>query len=191
MSELELCELDALRPDEAKAYTEFVNEIVKPNFLAIEIGTWKGYSASILGKKIKETGGHLYVVDHWRGIEGWVKEAQERDIFRVFTNNMRILELEEVVHPLVMDSLTASRIFKDNFVDFIFIDACHKYEAVRDDIKNWLPKLKAGGIMAGHDYLRPENVGYGHEGVTRAVNEVFSLVNLLGNTSIWYRRLNA
>ncbi len=39
----------------------------------------------------------------------------------------------------------------DNSLDLIFIDAQHTYENVSEDIRNWAPKLKATGIMGGHD----------------------------------------
>lgn len=48
---------------------------------------------------------------------------------------------------------------------FIYIDADHKYENVRDDIEAWWPLLVRGGIFAGHDYDDE------HPGVMRAVQE--------------------
>jgi hypothetical protein len=38
-------------------------------------------------------------------------------------------------------------------LDFIYVDANHTYQAVKDDIKLWYPKVKSGGIVMGHDYL--------------------------------------
>ena len=65
--------------------------------------------------------------------------------------------------------------FKDNSVDFAFIDAAHDYESVKKDILAWLPKIKEGGIIAGHDYQNP-----GFPGVERAVKEVFKDVPISG-----------
>ena len=42
--------------------------------------------------------------------------------------------------------------FKDNSYDFIYIDPDHKYESVVKDVELYLPKLKKGGIIGGHDY---------------------------------------
>lgn len=56
--------------------------------------------------------------------------------------------------------------FADQSVDFVFIDANHTYDFVKADVNAWLPKIKPGGIIAGHDYNAP------HE-VERAVNEIF------------------
>jgi len=43
--------------------------------------------------------------------------------------------------------------YPDGYFDFIYVDARHDYKGVRMDIEMWWPKLKEGGIMAGHDYL--------------------------------------
>ena len=50
-------------------------------------------------------------------------------------------------------SKTASEIFEDESLDFIYIDANHAYDFVVEDINLWFPKLKKGGIFSGHDYL--------------------------------------
>lgn len=62
----------------------------------------------------------------------------------------------------------ASRMFKDDAFDFVFIDANHAYEYVLTDIILWIPKVKSGGIIAGHDYVTKP--GYG---VIQAVKEMF------------------
>lgn len=56
--------------------------------------------------------------------------------------------------------------FPDDFFDFIYIDACHFYNSVRADLKSFLPKLKSGGLMCGHDYTK--GPGWG---VIKAVDE--------------------
>jgi cephalosporin hydroxylase len=51
---------------------------------------------------------------------------------------------------------------------FVVIDGAHDYKYVKADIEAWLPKVKSGGYLCGHDYLSGE-----HEEVIRAVNEAF------------------
>lgn len=55
--------------------------------------------------------------------------------------------------------------FEDDEFDFIYVDACHIYEAVLWDLENYINKLKPGGMMAGHDY------GATEYGVTEAVHD--------------------
>jgi hypothetical protein len=57
--------------------------------------------------------------------------------------------------------------FEDESIDFVFIDANHTYEFVSKDIAAFLPKMKKGGIMAGHDF------NGAHPGVVQAVIEAF------------------
>jgi predicted O-methyltransferase YrrM len=61
--------------------------------------------------------------------------------------------------------LDALEYFKDGQLDFIYIDGDHRYEGVLADLTNWKPKLRAGGIMAGHDFS--------FKSVQKALVEVF------------------
>lgn len=69
---------------------------------------------------------------------------------------------------LTADSVEAASlfIFDDASLDFAFIDADHSYEGVRADIRAWLPKVKPGGLLCGHDFGDPA-----FPGVQRAVCE--------------------
>eukprot|EP00434_Breviolum_minutum_P042133 symbB.v1.2.037488.t1/scaffold5553.1/size25922/3 len=40
----------------------------------------------------------------------------------------------------------------DESLDIVFLDARHDYEAVLDDVMAWKPKVRAGGILSGHDF---------------------------------------
>lgn len=61
---------------------------------------------------------------------------------------------------------------EDRSLDFVYIDARHDYESVREDIELWLPKVRPGGVIAGHDYV-DGLFREGEFGVRRAVDEVF------------------
>lgn len=63
-----------------------------------------------------------------------------------------------------MPSKEIVKYIPDNFFDYLYIDANHEYDNVKQDIVLWFPKVKIGGYFAGHDYR-----GY-YDGVTRAVN---------------------
>ncbi len=183
---LELSKEAALHPHDAIALQQIITEILKPRMKVVEVGSWKGYSASIMGEKIQSVDGYLYCVDHWGGISGFYEEANERDVFRIFRNNMVELGLwQNPIHVLYTNSLTAAQIFQDEILDLVFIDADHRYECVRGDILAWMPKLKIGGVMCGHDYYNPTNPNAGHVGVTRAMDEILGRdYEALGH-SIW------
>lgn len=56
--------------------------------------------------------------------------------------------------------------FEDESLDFVYIDALHTYEAVREDINSWWPKVKKSGVISGHDFNREV-----WPGVVKAVEE--------------------
>lgn len=45
-------------------------------------------------------------------------------------------------------------------LDFAYIDAQHHFEAIREDIELWYPKIRRGGILSGHDFLDGYAAGY-------------------------------
>lgn len=67
------------------------------------------------------------------------------------------------------DSMVAANDFADASLDFVFLDADHTYEAVKLDIAAWMPKIKNGGYLCGHDYDHP---GFPSWGVKKAVDEL-------------------
>ena len=182
---LELDEAKTLCLADIMALKDIVNSILKPNLLIAEIGTWKGHSASIIGNLIKPYG-HLYCIDHWLGDghSGFGKEALSKDIFAIFKKNMIELELWDIVHPMYMNSISASEVFADNILDMVFIDGEHIYERVKEDILGWYPKLKLDGIMCGHDWDNPEHYG-GHRGVTEAIEELLGEDYEVKGACIW------
>jgi predicted O-methyltransferase YrrM len=68
--------------------------------------------------------------------------------------------------------------------DFIYIDGLHTYEGVKNDIKNFLPLVKKGGVIGGHDYTNriPHLVG-----VYEAVNEMFGQPDKVFGDNSWIK----
>jgi predicted O-methyltransferase YrrM len=75
----------------------------------------------------------------------------------------------------------AATLVPDNSLDFIYVDARHDYCGTREDLHSWWPKLRYGGILAGHDYLSAEEVeAYGQTGAwTRCRDGRPSLVSVI------------
>lgn len=104
------------------------------------------------------------------------------DIFLVLVeNNSQYMQmakenLKEFSHRalfLEFSSPAIAEMFSDGEFDFVYIDASHDYTAVKQDIKAWLPKVKKGGILAGHDYNMKGTLtnNSSNERVFDAVNE--------------------
>lgn len=67
----------------------------------------------------------------------------------------------------------------DGSLDFVFIDGMHDYESVKQDIEDWTPKVRKGGIVSGHDYYESKS---GKLGVVKAVDEFVKDKYQLQNT---------
>ena len=128
----------------------------------VEVGVGGGtYSYELLkNSNLKR----LYSIDVWSGEDGCITYATMKDYVRTV---QKLWECRERSTILVLDSLTACDLFEDASLDFIYIDAMHGYEHVKQDILAWLPKVKKGGIISGHDYFEY------HAGVVQAVDEIF------------------
>jgi len=194
--------------DDCRALEQTARSVSRKYMRIAEVGSWKGKSTSVLGKIAKSYGGRVYAVDHWKGNEGvWNYDiAKTYDVLSIFRRNMRLLGLDNIVLPLVMTSEEASLLFTDDSLDLVFLDADHRYEQIRRDIQRWLPKVKYGGVICGHDCEKyysecsegqkvqideclDDDVvhGVGHPGVIKAVYEYFgSKYRIVDGSRIWY-----
>ncbi len=50
-------------------------------------------------------------------------------------------------------SMGAVSDFRDESLDFVYIDGNHSFKFVTEDIFEWSKKVKPGGVIAGHDYV--------------------------------------
>jgi len=127
--------------------------------VAVEVGAWFGQSTAYMASKLKSLNAshvQFFAVDTWEGTPSEIQhqEVVKRyggSIFEAFHEAMKCCGVVNWVVPLQTTSVDASKQFKDASLDFVFIDADHTYEAVVADIRAWLPKVKQGGCIAGHD----------------------------------------
>lgn len=78
----------------------------------------------------------------------------------------------------------ACEALKYNQFDFIYIDGLHTYEGVKNDIINYLPLVKDGGVIGGHDYTNQIS----HlVGVYDAVNEMFGAPDKVFKDNSWIK----
>ncbi len=145
---------------------KWLHKTAKTSSTFVEVGSWAGRSSDAI---LSGSKGKVWCVDTWKGAKD-VQDltnsmAKQRDMLEVFKSNVGQYEnLNIVVKP----SVEAAKDFEDNSIDVIFIDAGHTYEEVLNDIDAWLPKVKADGILCGHDYLPKTWMG-----VVKAVDERF------------------
>lgn len=141
-----------------------LNQLLPENPVTVELGVAEGlFSRDILRDWKPKL---HYLVDLWEtfALPGDVGSEQKWHD----SNYQNVLKLiEPFNNHKILRGLTVqmSGHIPDNSVDLVYIDACHSYECVRDDINAYWDKLKSGGIMAFHDYEMPQY------GVKQAVAE--------------------
>lgn len=147
----------------------------------VEIGSWKGKSAAYLAVEIINSNKNIMLdcIDTWEGSSEHVdyEDVKLNTLYELFIKNTS--SLLSVINPIRMDSIDASKKYENNSLDFVFIDASHEYDYVKKDIEAWFPKVKVGGIIAGHDYR------YGWKDVDKAVDEFFINKTILTSEGCW------
>lgn len=148
---------------------------------ATEVGVFLGALSEYLLRRNPSL--HLTMVDNWLPAECQPRSyrdtgdehanasaekvaIQRTEAFRraaIFGDRAKIIE---------KTSAAAAREALDASLDLVFLDADHSYDGVRDDIASWLPKVRLGGWIGGHDYDNPTPL-YDFSGVKRAVDEAF------------------
>ena len=169
-----------------KRWEEIAKRIChKLDVVGAEIGVERGETAARLLTLpcIKD----YYCIDDWRYDPVYEKIAKHKDTgpgyhkltFSIFLQ--RVFPYPGKVRIITGKSADAVKMFDDNFFDFVFIDATHSYECVKQDIIDWGPKVKSGGFLCGHDYGVPRFAG-----VEQAVDEMIGDRVELGDDFTWF-----
>lgn len=120
------------------------------NPLAAEIGVWRGENAAEMLNVDLEL--KLWAIDSYANLEAHDSYVSLANIDGLIKLADYTLEpYEDRVVKVRKNSEDAVGDFKDGFFDYVYIDGDHTYEPVLRDCRLWWPKVKAGGMLAGHD----------------------------------------
>ena len=163
---------------------ELAAECLTKPFMAIaEIGVYAGESTRIF----LETGNvsTMWAVDFWKDNynlkDAWGVMYPMRDVRAAYFDN--IAEFAHIVYTLVMPSKQASMLAPDRGFDFVYIDANHDKGPFTEDVLAWRPKVREGGILAGHDYQGS------WPGVIEVVDELLGGPDKVYQDTSWIKRL--
>jgi hypothetical protein len=123
------------------------------NGIGVELGSFKGQFANTI---LNNWGGKLLMVDVWRELphQEYDDASNHREHIDAYSQSMENIKgFEDRAYMLRMKGEHACDFIQDESLDFIYIDANHTYDAVKQDLKLWYPKIKSGGLVMGHDYL--------------------------------------
>jgi hypothetical protein len=156
---------------------KLIDATIKSRFICVEVGVLRGeFSEIILTCNLKK----LILVDSWtnseisgdklyalelgkatsKDFEKWENEVREK-----FKNDKRVKIIKGY-------SIDVAKKFKDESLDWVYVDAAHHYDAVIGNLNAWMPKIKRGGYICGDDFL----INSAHcFGVIEAVHEILNL----------------
>lgn len=140
-------------------------DVLKLN-AGVEIGVLYGDTSHFLLRSFPQL--TLFGVDPYQPYNEEARSTETMMKFEMLAHH-RLAEFGDPSLLLKMTSLEAAVKIPDLTLDFVFIDALHTYEAVRDDVAAWFPKLRPGGLLCGHDIS--------WDGVQRAVGELAEMYN--------------
>ena len=126
--------------------------------VGVEVGVEQGKYAKVLCEE--NPGVKLYCVDPWLAYPGYREHVSQTKLNRFYEATVQLLEPYDVGF-IRETSLKAAEGFADGSLDFVYIDANHEFSHVVADIVSWLPKIRKGGIISGHDYIRKKNSNFG------------------------------
>jgi len=148
-----------------------------------EIGCYAGESTLLFLDKAA----YILAVDPWTDyVEknetgGWVPMAHMDSIEREFD------ALVDVAGGRISkrkgSSVEIAATIADQSLDLVYIDANHEYTDMCADLVAWLPKVKPGGLIAGHDYVIE------YLGVIRAVHERLGEPDAVFGDTTWVKRV--
>lgn len=186
-----------MRPFEQRGHA-IIKRLPK-NALMAEIGVLRGQVSEYI---LSRSDARLIMVDNWQPPEAQPERYKatrdqhafdEADIVSKHKKETlaRVHRFHGRAIVKAMSSLEAVAQVPEGALDLVFIDADHSYEGVKEDIAAWLPKVKPGGWIGGHDYGN-DTPKFDFSGVKRAVDQWASIWGVPVETDLnftWWARV--
>lgn len=140
-----------------EAYGFWLNKLGLLGEIA-EIGCARGQFARTV---LSQWQGNIYhMIDCWQPQDPkiYLENQETKDGYDQWRKDCELLAQQDKRVKLIADySVSAAKLFSSNQLDAVYIDANHAYRSVMEDMDSWWPKIRIGGLMAGHDYMTRTN----------------------------------
>ena len=124
----------------------------------VEIGTLRGEYAATLCRAQPNL--HLFCVDPWGQFDNAIDytipadDRTHRTYEEFYQQAKATLSIYPNVTLIRKTSMGAVNDFTDNSLDFVYIDGNHEFSYISEDLDQWGRKVRSGGFIMGHDYVR-------------------------------------
>lgn len=160
-----------------------------------EIGVLTGKLSAFMLREVPNL--HLYMIDMWTVAKGRYLESEEwaqcltqegkgEEHMELAISNTSAYRHRRTI--IQLPSLKAVKCFAKGKLDFVFIDADHTEEGAFEDLTAWVPKVREGGLICGHDYGNRKEESWG---VERAVKQYFGSTDgvHVGADFVWWKEI--
>lgn len=128
-----------------------------------ELGVRRGDFTADLLKNNKNL--HMICVDLW-AYDSSLNEIHDHESnYKIYIEKTNPFKDRIIEYRMLLND--AAKLCEDNSLDFIFIDATHTYDSIKNDYNKWSTKVKVGGVISGHDF----HPAFDNGGMIRAIKE--------------------
>ncbi len=110
-------------------------------------------------------GALLLAIDKWEVNQNYAACTRERHLqshdeamshIKNASKPVEVIKMwstDAAAHIKALDAQSQIKRLWSGGLDFVYLDADHSYTAVQNDIEAWLPLVRPGGIICGHDFV--------------------------------------
>ena len=147
----------------------------------IEIGSYAGESSELFAQNFNNVICIDPYIDDYDVNDITCAHAPMSEVRKVFEERISPYSNISLI-PLLSDD-AVNVLIEDKKFDFIYIDGMHTYEQIKKDITNYLPLIKEGGFIAGHDF-HPV-----YQGIIDGVRELLGEPDAIFQDTSWIKRV--
>ena len=118
----------------------------------VEIGVERGLYTEVLCKSNPQA--TIYAVDPWEVYKDYRLYVSQRKLDKFYAETMQ--RISHYKNGVLIKGFSEDVVkdFDDNSLDFVYIDGNHDFQHMSHDLFAWSKKIKVGGIISGHDYVK-------------------------------------
>lgn len=161
---------------------EKITKMVPKNGVIVEVGSFCGRSSVCIGMTA-DPSITIYCYDYFNNLEN--SEGIVVDTWDLFKKNTK--DFTNII-PVRGECPTEAFYTDTREIDFFFLDALHKNPSDWDIISYFLPFIKKGGIIAGHDFHSTQEIEPPFPDVNCNVDRLHKMFSseIIVHDRVWY-----
>jgi hypothetical protein len=172
------------------AYLAYMKELLPDNPSVLEVGVEAGHFSERIMAVLEPE--ELHLLDPWE-VNPWNGKVYSEGHMRNTPTAHSNVSMQEAIRKRYEKEIQMGIVhlhrgyshdlvnnFQTGYFDFVYLDGCHLYESVKQDLQDYHEKVQPEGILGGHDYISvdreftQEGITYNNQlgyGIKQAVDE--------------------